>query len=159
MNIIDIIKGFIFFNVVDMVKMSVEIHVAKFWVFLDYREVTCCSSILASLELSHLVSLTIFFYHNYFEFWLLQYIDWDSGRTHIYHCHVSLDGSYRFKVCFSIPLYIWWVEVHTATYIHLLIHILLTSIIKRRLYPPQLLRQNSRKAADGSYVEGDFNLK
>ncbi|KAF3442981.1 hypothetical protein FNV43_RR16899 [Rhamnella rubrinervis] len=25
------------------------------------------------------------------------YIDWDSGKTHIYRCHVSVDGSYRFK--------------------------------------------------------------
>ncbi|KAF3442984.1 hypothetical protein FNV43_RR16902 [Rhamnella rubrinervis] len=25
------------------------------------------------------------------------YLDWDSGKTYIYSCHVSLDGSYRFK--------------------------------------------------------------
>ncbi|KAH0707834.1 hypothetical protein KY289_012910 [Solanum tuberosum] len=27
----------------------------------------------------------------------VQYLDWDSGRTHLYHCHVHLDGSYTFK--------------------------------------------------------------
>ncbi|XP_052180975.1 probable RNA-dependent RNA polymerase 5 [Diospyros lotus] len=26
-----------------------------------------------------------------------KYLDWDSGRTHIYHCHVYHDGSYGFK--------------------------------------------------------------
>ncbi|XP_050217992.1 probable RNA-dependent RNA polymerase 5 [Mercurialis annua] len=26
-----------------------------------------------------------------------KYLDWDSGRTHTYHCHVYPDGSYRFK--------------------------------------------------------------
>ncbi|PHT52099.1 hypothetical protein CQW23_06561 [Capsicum baccatum] len=31
----------------------------------------------------------------------VQYLDWDSGRTHLYHCHVHLDGSYTFKVCSS----------------------------------------------------------
>ncbi|KAL6221871.1 hypothetical protein ACLB2K_005263 [Fragaria x ananassa] len=25
------------------------------------------------------------------------YFDWDSGSTHIYHCYVNVDGSYRFK--------------------------------------------------------------
>jgi hypothetical protein len=29
---------------------------------------------------------------------ILQYLDWDSGKAHIYHCHVDPDGSYRFKV-------------------------------------------------------------
>ncbi|KAL5771145.1 hypothetical protein ACOSP7_015299 [Xanthoceras sorbifolium] len=24
-------------------------------------------------------------------------LDWDSGKTHVYHCHVSPDGSYTFK--------------------------------------------------------------
>ncbi|XP_062001720.1 uncharacterized protein LOC133718863 [Rosa rugosa] len=23
--------------------------------------------------------------------------DWDSGSTHVYHCYVNVDGSYRFK--------------------------------------------------------------
>ncbi|KAM3216044.1 putative RNA-dependent RNA polymerase 5 [Capsicum annuum] len=27
----------------------------------------------------------------------VQYLDWDSGRTHLYHCHVHSDGSYTFK--------------------------------------------------------------
>ncbi|XP_061949141.1 probable RNA-dependent RNA polymerase 5 isoform X3 [Populus nigra] len=27
----------------------------------------------------------------------VKYLDWDSGKTHIYHCHVDPDGSYRFK--------------------------------------------------------------
>ncbi|KAM3321100.1 putative RNA-dependent RNA polymerase 5 [Capsicum chacoense] len=27
----------------------------------------------------------------------VQYLDWDSGRTHLYYCHVHLDGSYTFK--------------------------------------------------------------
>ncbi|KAH6827518.1 hypothetical protein C2S53_007863 [Perilla frutescens var. hirtella] len=26
-----------------------------------------------------------------------QYLDWDSGKTHFYYCHVSSDGSYYFK--------------------------------------------------------------
>nr|XP_011459238.1 PREDICTED: probable RNA-dependent RNA polymerase 5 isoform X4 [Fragaria vesca subsp. vesca] len=25
------------------------------------------------------------------------YFDWDSGSTHVYHCYVNVDGSYRFK--------------------------------------------------------------
>ncbi|KAK9947829.1 hypothetical protein M0R45_003431 [Rubus argutus] len=25
------------------------------------------------------------------------YSDWDSGKTHLYHCYVSVDGSYKFK--------------------------------------------------------------
>lgn len=32
---------------------------------------------------------------------LMQSIDWDSGKTHIYRCHVSADGSYTFKVHLS----------------------------------------------------------
>ncbi|XP_059285931.1 probable RNA-dependent RNA polymerase 3 [Lycium ferocissimum] len=27
----------------------------------------------------------------------VQYLDWDSGKTHLYHCHVHSDGSYTFK--------------------------------------------------------------
>lgn len=27
----------------------------------------------------------------------VKYLDWDSGKTHIYHCHVDPDGSHRFK--------------------------------------------------------------
>ncbi|TMW86675.1 hypothetical protein EJD97_021024 [Solanum chilense] len=27
----------------------------------------------------------------------VQYLDWDSGRTHLYHCHVHSDRSYTFK--------------------------------------------------------------
>ncbi|XP_070033193.1 probable RNA-dependent RNA polymerase 5 isoform X4 [Nicotiana tomentosiformis] len=27
----------------------------------------------------------------------VQYLDWDSGRSHFYHCHVYSDGSYAFK--------------------------------------------------------------
>lgn len=27
----------------------------------------------------------------------IQYLDWDSGKTHLYHCHVDPDGSYYFK--------------------------------------------------------------
>lgn len=29
---------------------------------------------------------------------VVQYADWDSGRTHIYHCYVSADGRLNFKV-------------------------------------------------------------
>ncbi|KAG5559295.1 hypothetical protein RHGRI_008993 [Rhododendron griersonianum] len=28
----------------------------------------------------------------------IQYLDWDSGKTHLYHCHVHQDGTYVFKV-------------------------------------------------------------
>ncbi|KAE9464482.1 hypothetical protein C3L33_03608, partial [Rhododendron williamsianum] len=28
----------------------------------------------------------------------IQYLDWDSRKTHLYHCHVHQDGSYAFKV-------------------------------------------------------------
>ncbi|KAI8565472.1 hypothetical protein RHMOL_Rhmol03G0262000 [Rhododendron molle] len=27
----------------------------------------------------------------------IQYLDWDSRKTHLYHCHVHQDGSYAFK--------------------------------------------------------------
>ncbi|KAJ6921208.1 hypothetical protein NC652_015190 [Populus alba x Populus x berolinensis] len=27
----------------------------------------------------------------------VKYLDWDSGKAHIYHCHVDPDGRYRFK--------------------------------------------------------------
>ncbi|KAF7147236.1 hypothetical protein RHSIM_Rhsim03G0237500 [Rhododendron simsii] len=27
----------------------------------------------------------------------IQYLDWDSGKTYLYHCHVHQDGSYAFK--------------------------------------------------------------
>ncbi|KAI8565476.1 hypothetical protein RHMOL_Rhmol03G0262200 [Rhododendron molle] len=27
----------------------------------------------------------------------IQYLDWDSGKTHLYHCHVHQDGTYAFK--------------------------------------------------------------
>ncbi|XP_060171225.1 probable RNA-dependent RNA polymerase 4 [Lycium barbarum] len=27
----------------------------------------------------------------------VQHLDWDSGKTHLYHCHVDSDGSYTFK--------------------------------------------------------------
>lgn len=32
-------------------------------------------------------------------FLVLQYADWESGRTCFYYCHVYGDGSYSFKVC------------------------------------------------------------
>lgn len=57
------------------------------------------------LALSNLVSITTYAQWPFHVGDVLQTFDWDSGKTYVYHCEVSVDGSYKFKVCTSTPQY------------------------------------------------------
>jgi hypothetical protein len=53
--------------------------------------------------ISVLVSTAILLNSPFSVFGVLQTLDWDAKKTHLYHCHVSLDGKYSFKVCMYPP--------------------------------------------------------